>query len=175
MIACPACGYLNIEGVDNCEKCDQALTELSNPRPSTQLERSVMRDKVRQLASHKPLTVSPKTPAVKVMQTMVAEKVGSVVIVNERKQPIGIFTERDALLRISELVELDRERAIEEFMTLSPETLNADDPIAFAFHRMDVGGYRHIPIVEHGQLVGVVSVRDILRYCSQSVLAPEDT
>jgi CBS domain-containing protein len=42
-----------------------------------------------------------------------------------------------------------------------------EDKIAFAIHRMNVGGYRHIPILEDGRPVGVISIRDILAYLTQ--------
>ena len=45
-----------------------------------------------------------------------------------------------------------------------PETLEMKDDLAFAMHHMSVGGYRHIPIVENGKPVGVLSVRDIVDY-----------
>jgi CBS domain-containing protein len=50
-------------------------------------------------------------------------------------------------------------------MTVNPATLRARDKIAFALHRMNVGGFRHIPILDDDdRLIGVISIRDILRY-----------
>ena len=50
-------------------------------------------------------------------------------------------------------------------MTPNPQTLVANAKIAFAVQRMDLGGYRHLPIVgEAGELVGIISARDILRH-----------
>ncbi len=49
-------------------------------------------------------------------------------------------------------------------MTRSVETLELDDRIAFALHKMDVGGYRHIPVLRDGRVTGIISVRDILNY-----------
>ena len=49
--------------------------------------------------------------------------------------------------------------------------LKLDDKIAFALHKMNVGGYRHIPILFQGKLVGVISIRDILRYLSERIAA----
>jgi len=63
------------------------------------------------------------------------------------------------------------DRPVEEFMTKNPETLTPDDKLAWAIHKMDLGGFRHIPIVQEGQPVGVISIRDILRYITDDVLA----
>ena len=56
-------------------------------------------------------------------------------------------------------------------MTPGPETINHDDPIAFALHRMDIGGYRHIPVLTNGQPTGIISVRDILRYITEDLMS----
>ena len=53
-------------------------------------------------------------------------------------------------------------------MTARLECLEADAKMAFAFQRMDLGGYRHIPIVDDtGRLAGIISVRDILDYLTR--------
>ena len=58
-------------------------------------------------------------------------------------------------------------------MTHKPETLKATDKIAFALHKMDLGGYRHIPILSEGKVTGVISIRDILRYMTKNVAAQD--
>ena len=50
-------------------------------------------------------------------------------------------------------------------MTSAPVTVSQDDSIAYALHAMDLGGYRHLPVVdEDGRPTGIISVRDILRF-----------
>ena len=57
-------------------------------------------------------------------------------------------------------------------MTADPQTLVEDARIVFAIHRMDLGGYRHLPIVDsQGRLRGVISVRDLLRYLTEKIAA----
>ena len=59
---------------------------------------------------------------------------------------------------------------VREFMTPQPQTLVADAKIAFAVERMDTGAYRHLPIVDDsGQLVGIISARDILRHLTDAL------
>jgi CBS domain-containing protein len=62
-------------------------------------------------------------------------------------------------------------RPISQFMTAEPATLEAEDKIAYALHKMNLGGYRHIPILFQGKLVGVISIRDILRYLTERIAA----
>jgi CBS domain-containing protein len=56
-------------------------------------------------------------------------------------------------------------------MTPGVVTLEAEDRIAYALHKMNVGGYRHIPILFAGRLAGVISIRDILRYLTERIAA----
>ena len=67
------------------------------------------------------------------------------MLVGEPDDLQGIFSERDALLRIAHRYDATSSRPIADFMTLDPETLDADAPIAFALNRMSSGDYRHIP------------------------------
>ena len=76
----------------------------------------------------------------------------------------GIFTERDVLNDVSQDVSQLSE-GLENHMTASPETITKNDSIAYAMHAMDVGGYRHLPIVDSaGMPTGIVSARDIMRF-----------
>jgi CBS domain-containing protein len=52
-------------------------------------------------------------------------------------------------------------------MTRNPETVSLNDSLALALQKMDVGGYRHLPVVEDGKPVGVISVRDMMRHLTK--------
>ncbi len=93
------------------------------------------------------------------------------VLVGREGKLIGIFTERDLLTK--DFFRSDSHTvAVETVMTKNPETLEVDDSIAFALNKMSVGGYRHIPIMQGGRPVGVLSVRDIVDFLVD--LFPED-
>ena len=93
------------------------------------------------------------------------------VLVGKDGKLVGIFTERDVLTK--DYFRADSHTvAVETVMTKSPETLEADNSIAFALNKMSVGGYRHIPIVEADKPVGVLSVRDVVDFLVE--LFPED-
>ena len=62
MIACPQCGFDNIEGVDACESCQQSLSSLSLPKPTSQIERSILSDRIDALVPREPLVVEPGAP-----------------------------------------------------------------------------------------------------------------
>jgi CBS domain-containing protein len=169
MISCPYCGSENIEGVDDCEECGQSLDDMHLAPPQSDLERSLLGDRVSALAPKHPVTAAASTPVGEVMRLMVERKIGCVVVV-DCDRPVGIFSERDALRKIDPEAPDVAARPVSEFMTPNPQTLVTDAKIAFAVQRMDLGGYRHLPVVgERGNLVGIISARDILRHLTDNM------
>jgi CBS domain-containing protein len=169
-ILCPFCEAENIEGADECEACGEALTDLSNRIPSTSVEADLIRDRIERLWPKTPATVTPNTSVGDVLNKMVDAKIGCVMIV-EKDKLLGIFSERDALMKLNTDAAKFKARPISQFMTLDPVTLETNDKIAYALHKMNVGGYRHIPILFEGKLAGVISIRDILRYLTERIAA----
>ena len=173
MIACPTCDYENIEGADVCERCEQPLSDAYLPAPATAVERSLLKDRIRVLDPKNVVAVEPTRPVAEVLQLLVDQSIGCVVVI-EDDRPAGIFSERDAVTRLNTEAAALAGHPISEFMTPTPQTLGEDAKIAFAVHRMDLGGYRHVPIVDRdGCLTGIISCRDILRYLTQQMTSAE--
>ena len=164
MTTCPFCSFTNIEGVDTCEMCGQALTGLHMNASPSRLEVQLLSDQISSLNPKSPHVVAPKASIREVIDIMVEYSIGCALVV-EDGQIQGVFTERDAVLKLNTDYQSMLERRVDEFMTPNPQTLAPDAKIAFAIQRMDQGGYRHLPIVDaQGTPVGVISVRDILAY-----------
>jgi len=107
------------------------------------------------------------TPINQAIHAMQTRRMGC-VLVTSRGKLLGIFTERDVLKKILGASFDLKSAPITEVMTTNPQALNDDDTIAYAMNFMDLGGYRHIPIVNHAfEPVGVVSVKDIVSYFVQ--------
>jgi CBS domain-containing protein len=164
MILCPYCDAENIEGADLCAECQLPLTDLSLKAPASEVERGLLRDRIESLRPKMPLSVGPDVTIGEALRTMLARGIGCMMIV-EGDRLLGLFSERDAMMRLNVDAARLADRPISEVMTVNPATLRSRDKIAFALHRMNVGGFRHIPILdEDDRLVGVISIRDILRY-----------
>lgn len=73
---------------------------------------------------------------------------------------VGIVSERDIVRAISELAPLDT--PVSEYMTSGPISVGVDDPLAAAARVMAIYQVRHVPVVEHGRVVDLISVRDLL-------------
>ncbi len=170
MIVCPYCLAENIEGSDECVECNESLVDLSIRVPASSVEADLLRDRIERLWPKSPSTVSPNTPVGQVLQKMVDERIGCVMIVDGSKL-VGIFSERDALMKLNTDASKYFGRPISQFMTPDPVTLETGDRIAFALQKMNVGGYRHVPILFNGKLAGVISIRDILRYLTERIAA----
>ena len=106
------------------------------------------------------LTVDPSAHVTEVAKRMVAKDVGA-VLVFEEGAICGILTERDVLRAVADGI--DDATLVRDRMTANPETLDADDTMEHAAVLMIHGGFRHLPVVEQGEVVGVLSIRDLMR------------
>jgi CBS domain-containing protein len=162
---CPSCKTDNIAGADFCESCGHDLHELALPSADDAFSEHLTHDRLRDLGVEQSLTVAPGDPvalAIHVMQRHGTE----CVLVQEQGRLVGILTERDILLKAAGgRVDLNAV-AVREIMTPDPVFLTGDDTLAVALHAMSVGGFRHIPIVEDGKGMRVVSVQDVFRHVS---------
>ena len=157
---CPDCGFDNIEGMDNCEACGQPLTPLD--LAGGDLEQSISRHAVAALCPAVPLTAGPADPISSAIESMSQHRVGCLLVVDSEGNLSGILTERDVLNRFSEDI-TRMSQPVADFMTGTPVTVSQDDSIGYALHAMDLGGYRHLPVVDDDDRpTGVISVRDIL-------------
>ena len=168
-LVCPYCDADVIEGADACDECGQPLSESHLPVPATAVERALLTDRVRLFQGRQPIVVKPTTPIRDVLRLLADNRVGC-VLVGENGKTLGIFTERDVLLKLGDKAADYGSRPVSEFMTSKVESLPPSAKIAFAVHRMDMGGFRHVPVVnEQGETVGIFSVRDILSYLTKKL------
>jgi CBS domain-containing protein len=158
---CPVCGHNNLQGADECENCGSDLRTADIPGPGTSFERRLVTEPLAALQPAEALTASPDVAASEAVRLMQDGEVGC-VIVEDGGSVIGIFTERDALLKLAGAA--TDGQTIEQVMTRDPVVLRYDDSIAVAIHKMAVGGFRHIPLVDGGHAIGIVSARDLFRY-----------
>ena len=117
---------------------------------------------IREIIAHQNILSAPETMTVREAAIRMAEaKVGAMLILDHGKLT-GIFTERDILNRVV-AKRLDPDATpLSQVMTSDPRTISADKPLAHALVMMDEGGYRHVPVMDSGQPVGMVSARDAL-------------
>ena len=113
------------------------------------------------VAGRPPVTVSRNATVVDAARQMKQRNVGSVLVVDGDRL-VGIFTERDALFRVLAAGRDPATTTIGDVMTPQPQTMHPDEPFVRALRVMHEGKFRHLPVVEFGRPLGVVSVRDAL-------------
>ena len=112
---------------------------------------------------HQQLLVAvAKTSVSEAARLMEKHKVGAVMVVDAHGQLSGIFTERDALFRVLAAGRDPATTLLSAVMTKKPQTIAPDRPVGHALHMMYENGFRHVPVVEHGRPVGMISARDAL-------------
>ena len=94
--------------------------------------------------------------------TMAKHKIGAILVVDDQGRLAGLFTERDVLNRVvAQGLDPDSTQ-LSAVMTADLQTASPDKPLAHALHMMFEGGFRHVPVVEGGRPVGMVSARNAL-------------
>jgi CBS domain-containing protein len=164
---CPSCGHSNIPGADECAACMTDFASLDGPAAQDRVEASVMSDPIRALKPKKPVTIAHTALLGDALQRMVDEEIGALLVVNDQEQMVGILTERDYLTKVVGIMREYSHRPLLTIMTPNPESVGADDSLAYALHKMDIGGYRHLPVIENGKPVGIISVRDVIRHITR--------
>ena len=166
-VKCPYCGHQNVAGSDHCDKCLHSLTQEDQPRPTKdKFQKKLMTERVADFISKvPPIIVSPKTSVQEVIEKMQALPTkGCVLVCDNHKKLLGIVSIRDFLLKVAGVLKDLKNTPIEKIMTPRPECLEKDAPISFALHKMSIGKFRHVPVLDNGTPIGVVSTRDVIEY-----------
>ena len=107
------------------------------------------------------ITASPQTTVSQAAKLMTTKNVGAVMVV-EGERLLGIFTERDALTRVIAKERDPKSTLLAEVMTADPQTVDSKKSFGAALMMMFENGFRHVPVVEEGKLIGIVSSRNAL-------------
>jgi CBS domain-containing protein len=158
MIRCPVCGHENYAGEDACEACGADLRAMDVPQDAIDFHGRLLGEHLEALGIERPPTVVAGTSAKAAIARMKDDGLECLLVVDGDRLR-GIVTYQDAILKL-------QGRALEgmvvdALMTPDPVVLRHDDTTAVALHKMAVGGFRHIPIVEDGRLLGLIQARNL--------------
>lgn len=107
------------------------------------------------------LTATPETTVSEAAKLMAKKNVGAVMVV-ANEHLVGIFTERDALIRVMAKGLDTRTTLLADVMTAEPKTVEPGKTFGSALLMMYENGFRHVPVVEEGKVIGIVSSRNAL-------------
>ena len=166
VMRCPACGYDNLIGSDICDNCGADIWGRDLPPQAVDFHGRLLGEHLDALRAPAPIVAEPGTSVAEAIDRMHRAE-ADCVLVMDGERLVGIFTDRDAVIRVAGM-RLDAAK-VGDFMTADPVVLRHDDPIAVAIHKMAVGGFRHIPIVDGGRPTGVVSARDVFAHVARTL------
>jgi CBS domain-containing protein len=113
------------------------------------------------IAGQRPLIVAESLVVAEVATRMHEQRTGAALILDGSRL-VGIFTERDALFRVLADARDPRTTSVSQVMTRDPQTIHPDKPFEDALRLMYEGRFRHVPVVEDGRPLGIVSVREAI-------------
>jgi CBS domain-containing protein len=169
-VLCPNCAADNIPGVDTCEECGTDLAGLDLPEARAGFRGRLLTARLGDLPISEAVIVSPDDTVLSAIERMREAQAGCVLI-QQGDELTGLFNERHVLTRVLRQ-ELDPATTrISQVMSRKPLQLSPEDPPAFAIHCMVAYGFRHLPLVSGQEILGYISVRNILAFLHEDVIA----
>jgi CBS domain-containing protein len=156
----------------SAEQPASAESEPQTPADKTDKPHRARADSITLLETEDFICVPANASLAQAVEQMKKDEGGCVIVCNADGGVAGIFTERDLLNKIVGQ-QVDMNSAVGDWMSRSVETLSTDATIGDAVRVMDEKSYRNIPLVKGGQLVGSISVFDVITYLAESY--PKET
>ena len=152
--------------LEPCEQCQTSLTQEEIGQKQSDIETRLMQEQISLLQPDKPLCVSRGTTLQQAIQIMRDNNFGCVVVTDEvTGKLVGILTERDMLQKVAGQALDHSQCRVEDFMSPSPESSQAEQPLAYALHRMIISDIRYLPLVDaNDRPEGIISSRDVIAY-----------
>jgi CBS domain-containing protein len=107
-------------------------------------------------------SVTPGTTVTEIAKQLSVRRIGSVLILNDQSSVVGIVSERDLVRALATHGAKAMELEARQVMTRDVVTCHPDDSIDEVMQTMTSGRFRHIPVVHHGELLGLVSIGDVV-------------
>ena len=126
-----------------------------------ELRMSTVRDMIRKKGSQV-FSISPEATVFDALKMMSDDNSGALMIMRDGKVQ-GILSERDCVRKVDLLGRTSRETRVSEIMTSKVVYVEADQPLEECMAVMIDKGVRHLPVFDKGELLGLISVRDVLK------------
>jgi len=108
-------------------------------------------------------TISPGTTLAQIAQQLSTRRIGSVLVMADADTVAGIVSERDLVRAMAKHGAAALELEVRQVMTRDVKTCHPDDPIEHVMELMTHGRFRHLPVVDHGELIGLISIGDVVK------------
>lgn len=122
---------------------------------------------VKIILSHKGadvFSIEPTATLKAAIETLAARRVGALVVLGPDQRVIGILSERDVVRTLAEQGAGALNEPLAKVMTRKVVTCSQTETVASIMERMTSGKFRHVPVVEQDQLLGIVSIGDVVKH-----------
>lgn len=116
-----------------------------------------------QVKGNKVFTVKENTPLMDALELMANKRIGAVLVMDGEKIA-GIFSERDFARKVAKTKQIDLKMPIKELMTREVFVISPDETLDECMAVMSTTRIRHLPVVEEGKLVGLISIGDVVQF-----------
>ncbi len=120
------------------------------------------------------VTIAPTANLTAAVQLLAARRIGAIIVTGPDNRVAGILSERDIVRTLSERGPAALDENVGAVMTRKVTTCTEADTIASLMERMTEGKFRHLPVVDQGRLVGVISIGDVVKYRIEEVVHDAD-
>jgi CBS domain-containing protein len=110
------------------------------------------------------VTIAPSASLASAVGLLVEKCIGAVLILGADRRVVGILSERDVVRALAERGAGALEEPVSQTMTRKVSTCNENESVFNIMERMTEGRSRHVPVVDQGQLVGIVSIGDVVKH-----------
>jgi CBS domain-containing protein len=109
-------------------------------------------------------TIEPTIDLATAAKLLAERRIGALVVMGADRRVAGILSERDIVRAVSERGSAALQEQVGQVMTHKVATCTYDETIHSIMERMTAGKFRHVPVIELGRLVGIISIGDVVKY-----------
>ena len=109
------------------------------------------------------VTINPTAEIIAAVKLIAERGIGAVVVLGADHRIVGILSERDIVQALAEHGAAVLSEPVSQMMTREVTTCSEDDTIGDLMGRMTTGRFRHLPVVQQGKLIGIVSIGDVVK------------
>lgn len=109
-------------------------------------------------------TIEPTATLSDAVALLASRRIGAVVVTGAEQRVVGILSERDIVRTLAERGDTALKEPVSESMTRKVVTCGEAETISEIMERMTAGKFRHVPVVDQGKLVGIISIGDVVKW-----------
>ena len=115
------------------------------------------------------ITIEPNTNVAAAAKLLAERRIGALVVTGADRRVVGIVSERDIVQELAVHGAASLDLPLTDVMTRKVMTCSPSDTISSVMERMTQGKFRHLPVLEQGRLIGIVSIGDVVKYRLQQM------